>query len=74
MTPLSVSRYLNKMLLRKLSSSQLPENISYLSKDFVIRPNCNVQTASQYMDPHVQLEVYQQRARRSDGVIWMCDM
>lgn len=54
---------MNKMLSMKLPASQLPENISYLSKDFKLT-RCPIGSASQYADPRVQLEVYEQRARR----------
>ena len=53
------------MLTRQLPSSELPDNIAYLSKDFKLKPKCAIRTASHYTDPHMQIEVYRQRARRS---------
>lgn len=61
---LSLCRYLNKMVSKHLPASQLPEDIAYLSTDFVVKPRCPVRVPSQYADAHVQLELYQQRAHR----------
>jgi hypothetical protein len=47
----------------KLPASQLPENISYLSRDFQLK-RCPVRSPSQFADPQVQLELYEQRAQR----------
>jgi len=57
------SRYFNKMVASKQSCAQLPENISYMGHDFKLRP-CPARTPDHFMDPAVQLAVYEQRARR----------
>ena len=59
----SPTRYLNKMLSMKVPASQLPENIAYLSRDFQLK-RCPISSPSQFGDPQVQLELYEQRARR----------
>ena len=57
-------RYLNKLYSQKLPASKLPSNVSYLAADYPLHRSSPVRTAEQFMDPHIQLEAYRQRARR----------
>ena len=56
-------RYFNKMVSSSLKSANLPDNIAYMGQDFKLRP-CPVRTAGHFMDPAIQLGIYEQRARR----------
>ena len=57
-------RYLHKLFSQHVPASQLPSNVDYLASDYPLHKYCGVKKAGQFMDHHVQLEAYRQRARR----------
>ena len=62
--PFYTHRYLHKLFSQHVPASQLPSNVDYLASDYPLHKYCGVKKAQQFMDPHVQLEAYRQRARR----------
>lgn len=61
---LQTARYLSKLYLQRLPASKLPSNVSYLASDYYLHKSSPLRTAEQFLDSHVQLEAYRQRARR----------
>ncbi|XP_064382734.1 peroxisomal acyl-coenzyme A oxidase 1-like isoform X1 [Halichondria panicea] len=61
---LQTARYLNKLYSQKLPSSGLADNVAYLASNYTFQKRSPVRTAQQFLDPHVLLEAYRQRARR----------
>ncbi|XP_064382738.1 peroxisomal acyl-coenzyme A oxidase 1-like isoform X2 [Halichondria panicea] len=61
---LQTARYLNKLYSQKLPSSGLADNVAYLASNYTLQKRSPVRTAQQFLDPHVLLEAYRQRARR----------
>ncbi|KAL5481883.1 hypothetical protein EMCRGX_G022144 [Ephydatia muelleri] len=61
---LQTARYLNKIYLQKQPSASLPANVVYLGVDYPHHKHCGVRSATQFSDPHTQMESYRQRARR----------
>ena len=59
-----LDRYLNKIYLQKQPSASLPANVVYLGVDYPHHKHCGVRSATQFSDPHTQMESYRQRARR----------